>query len=674
MKVSEAPPTRCVGVNSPPRQFACKASGSRLPSGRADGSRGMLESEFGPNGVKLSGLDDYQLYRENRFKDHEICLPVLLGMAAALACLTWTIEPLPAGSFKTALEVAAFSVVAILIVGGCLGFRDLALEQRFIRRSRDADRFAPHITGIGAAIALGLVCFVGVAAFFGQRNFGEFTIPESVGLGAIGLLGAGFLLFSLTPFFLDLDFAERAAGWVRWLTVPLRPVGNILSGIDIGLVHLIAPLAGATLRNWYSRYAILLGHIGTGTTFAWFASPPLGFAGILWALACSFSIARRWAWIENERQRRLKAAGREVEDRRISIAEDLRDEAVWGLILLVVVLPIGMRQFSMLPGASEAFLVRGGVENDPFAWMGFFGVELLKALPFIDWADIYGARGDTRISTDSALAMHAVFAARVIIDLVFLATLLQAVSVSVALSRHKNRFLSGDPEITVLDDRIERGEIARLAKRRNGNWEYRSEIEKYARYDSTRLSRLRLRCKEGTRLQAALIEIFRIAKLEFEPPGEQLVDIARDLRPDQRALGSALDLVRQEGHYDLAYLAEARRLLNWKRDLEPHRLAIVQLIVSQVPVSNARTETIREMAMGSHADSLSNNRILALDALLRSGNVSTLRADLETLALDDRSSLVRRRAIHHLRERYGEQAVHALKKGSRDSTRESDAS
>lgn len=634
----------------------------------------MLESEFGPNGVKLSELDDFQLYRENRFKDHEVCVPTLLGLASGLACLAWGVEPLPESPFKFALEIAAFGVVAILLLGGCLAFRDQAIEQRYIRSTGDPDRFAPHITGIGAAIALGLMIFVGIAAFFGQRNFGDFTIPESFGLGAIGALCAGFLLFSLTPIIHDLEFVERGAAGLRWLTSPLKPAGNILSAIDVGLVHLIAPVAGATLRNWYSRYAILLGHIGAGTTFAWFASPPLGFAGILWALTCSFAIARRWSWIEEERQRRLKDPRHQPEDRRISISEDLRDEAVWGLILLVVVLPVGMRQFSMLPGAADAFLVRENVENDPFAWMGFFGVELLKALPFVDWADIYGAHGDTRISTDSALAMHAVFAARVIIDLVFLATLLQAISVSVALSRHKNRFLSGDPEVTALDDRIEKSEIARLAKRRKGVWEYRPDINKYARYDSKRLSRLRLRCKEGSRLQAALVKIFEIAKLEYAPPGEQLVDIARELRPDPRALASVLDLIRQEQHYDLAHLSLARRLLNWKRDLEPHRLAVVQLIVSQVPVSNARTETIREMAMGSHADSLSNNRILALDTLLRSGNVSTLRADLETLALDDRSSLVRRRAIHHLRERYGEQAVHALKKGSRNSTKESDAS
>ena len=39
-----------------------------------------------------------------------------------------------------------------------------------------------------------------------------------------------------------------------------------------------------------------------------------------------------------------------------------------------------------------------------------------RALPFVDWADIYGASGQARIHVNSAIAMHAVFTARVVID------------------------------------------------------------------------------------------------------------------------------------------------------------------------------------------------------------------------------------------------------------------
>src|SRR5690606_8708654 len=137
----------------------------------------------------------------------------------------------------------------------------------------------------------------------------------------------------------------------------------------------------------------------------------------------------------------------------------------------------GMRQFYLATQSNVVFLT-SGAEDDPSAWLGFFGVELLKALPFIDWAEVYGAEGLTRIEANSPLALHAVFAARVLIDLVFIGALVQAISISVSLSRQKRQFLLNQG-VHVLDPRIEKFEIAKLAKLRHGQWEYSEEISQF---------------------------------------------------------------------------------------------------------------------------------------------------------------------------------------------------
>ena len=328
-----------------------------------------------------------------------------------------------------------------------------------------------------------------------------------------------------------------------------------MSIVDSWLVYSVAPAVGCTLKNTFARYIVFTLHLAAATAFAWYCGPPFGLLGTSWAVLAAIAVARRWAWTETEREKLMRDPTLRQSELRVGTDQDLRDEALWGLILLVVVMPVGMRQFYMATGVPDTFLLSGSIRDDPFAWLGLFGVELLKALPFVDWADIYGAHGNTRISANSPLALHAIFAARVLIDLVFIGALIQAISISVALSRHKRQFLMNQ-DVHVLDDRIEKAEIARLARRKNGKWEYRTEIEQFTHYDSQRLSRLRLSARKDTRLHGALLRLFELKNLRFDPPGEQLVDIAKDAKPDRKALEAALKLVEEEAHYDLDYLSE----------------------------------------------------------------------------------------------------------------------
>ena len=61
-------------------------------------------------------------------------------------------------------------------------------------------------------------------------------------------------------------------------------------------------------------------------------------------------------------------------------------------------------------------------------WIQFFGIELAKGVPIVDWADIYGVSPEAPFGhfDDNAMSRHLVFGARLMVDIVIIAALLQA--------------------------------------------------------------------------------------------------------------------------------------------------------------------------------------------------------------------------------------------------------
>src|SRR5262249_30385192 len=101
-------------------------------------------------------------------------------------------------------------------------------------------------------------------------------------------------------------------------------------------------------------------------------------------------------------------------------------------------------------------------------WFGFFGVELAKAVPIVDWAEIYNIRpGNDLIQFNSAPAKHTVFLARAMVDLVLIASLLQAIGIATRNRNQKRLFAAG--HITRLDEIVERSEMIKAVRacRRN---------------------------------------------------------------------------------------------------------------------------------------------------------------------------------------------------------------
>jgi hypothetical protein len=143
--------------------------------------------------------------------------------------------------------------------------------------------------------------------------------------------------------------------------------------------------------------------------------------------------------------------------------EDYRDETLLGFIFVFVFMPIMMRQAheSGVFG-SDMFSVPEN-RNGFLSWVGFFGIELAKAVPIVDWAEIYQIQakdGAQLISMNSVASRHAVFLARATVDLVLIASLLQAIGISNRNRQQKQLFKAG----TSIEHRYRPGLIDRLDK------------------------------------------------------------------------------------------------------------------------------------------------------------------------------------------------------------------
>lgn len=78
----------------------------------------------------------------------------------------------------------------------------------------------------------------------------------------------------------------------------------------------------------------------------------------MWAFIAVVSVARRWSWIETDRNRLIQDPDMKTNLLRIGLHDDLRDEAVSGLLLLVLILPIAMRQFQLFDFGYPVFKSR----------------------------------------------------------------------------------------------------------------------------------------------------------------------------------------------------------------------------------------------------------------------------------------------------------------------------
>lgn len=613
----------------------------------------MME-KFGWNGVPLDRVSEPILEKElSKNRDAELAVPCLLavmGSILSIIVINNVIEDQGALMFGSML-LGLFAMSSVCAAS--VGFIVKAQEQNKIPSRSNSASPASHVSGLGAAVILGIGACLAAAAYFGQASNGHIRIPEWLGLSVILLFCAIFFwIFLISKVF---DFSSLRGGQriLERLFRPLVPIGKKFSQFDAYLVFVFAPIFGATLQGSYLRYGVLFSHLIGGTMFAWLGPPPIGLFGAIWAVTGIIALSRRWSWIETERNRILQDPSIPSTDLRISIDDDLRDEAVLGLLALVVVLPIAMRQIHLWLPAVPIFAVEPASVNRLDAWVGFFGVELLKALPFLDWADVYDAQAVTRIESVSALSMHLVLISRAILDLLFISAIFQSIAISVSLAKNRSDFLNKRPGVDQLDPRIEVRELSGLAYKSKGQWVFRREIVDFTHYNLRRLSFLRLRAPEGGRLRSAIDKILALSNREVVPPAEQLVDITARKKISPKELGFALSEVEDSQNFDLELFAIARRQLNRKGGMENERKKIVQWIVSKLPNDPARERELARILYGRDADSLANIRVLVVGSLARNTRIYPRNRLILSAALaSDRSKSVRQ-VIEREMNRYG---------------------
>jgi formylglycine-generating enzyme required for sulfatase activity len=281
----------------------------------------------------------------------------------------------------------------------------------------------------------------------------------------------------------------------RFVFLAWRAPSLALSLIDYSLARPFAILAGATWRPWKARYALLGFWVLGGACVAWFYPAPYGLYGVGAGILAIISVVRRWNWVERDREAFLTARKANPKVQRIGFDEDLRDEALIGIVFLFLLIPLGLRQADL---AFDAFdLANGAVLpatelGQVLAWMGFFGAELAKAVPLVDWSEVFHVANGSPIEPKTALGAQIVFAMRASLDLLLIAAVLQAVQIAARVRNQRSAFKAGD--LPILDPFAELPRFLAIAEaiREHPHVKTiaRPAIAEFPKYDEERLTEI----------------------------------------------------------------------------------------------------------------------------------------------------------------------------------------
>ncbi len=468
-----------------------------------------------------------------------------------------------------------------------------------------------HISGLGV---FALLAFIGVIIALGlwatiQAN-GAY-ISQSAGVTVIVGLAVAFAIVAVAPFIKVGDRllkSLRDSKLVRW-------IGGVVSSVDGWLVFSLAGAFGASQETLSSRYALLVGHLLPSAILGWYLPAPWGLVPLAWAFVGAMSVARRWAWIEEDRENAMLNRRFEGAHIKVGFSQDLRDEALVGFMSLFWLVPLALRQAHVALGGDLFQLAQPSTLNDFWAWLSFFGTELAKAVPFVDWAEIYQVRGDAPIHLDDAqvgAAQHVIFGTRIVVDLVFLAALLQAISISQRTSKLKEMFYK-DGTLNRLDPFTELNAFKGLVEGERGNWRMKEPIpEPFLSYDEDRLEELQIAHEHGAVGFAAADLIRRNA---LRTPELLVVSEVKKPRPDVDKIEEYLEAARGQGDaLSVHDLKAAHYILNTSATLKSVREQIAKVIGDNWRASGA-IGALCDLVIGAARDGRAEVRLIALQGL-----------------------------------------------------------
>jgi hypothetical protein len=341
---------------------------------------------------------------------------------------------------------------------------------------------------LGAFVATAIVAGIIALAWFAGSLRDGMGLRNGVGVTIAACVIALFAIVIFLDWIAEAPPIRAAGTAVRGFSRRVSGLANFYNTIDAVLVRIGAHAAGMEHRQMGSRYLVLAGTMLTMAILAWNLPAPIGLIPAAIGLLLALSVSRLWSWVEDDRN--LASITRFNPDAPIKVGfrEDFRDETLLGFVFVLVIIPIALMQadkgiFGLTLFHAETPEAKGNLD----LWLGYYGFELAKALPVIDWADIYKLQpGDDLLRPNGAMGMHAVFAARVAVDLVLIASLLQAISIATRNRQQKALFSAG--HINRLDELVEKEEIRKALNRRRADW-FKGNLN-FRRYDRERLKQI----------------------------------------------------------------------------------------------------------------------------------------------------------------------------------------
>lgn len=309
-----------------------------------------------------------------------------------------------------------------------------AEEEAFERKVLRADAISAPSFWVAAAI---LGSIVALASWATEVSGNESAALASnltffVTLGVIALFIAFIFLPHLVRY---LDQAgDKNAGADKIAAQGVNPItlpAQAASYLDSVLVRLIAPLTGATQKGRGVPHSFVLLSIIPLTGLGFVLAPPFGLVPIALGMLMVIALGRRWAWIEEDRETASRLLKTESPEIQVGFENDLKDEALLGYASLFLLVPLALHQTYGWQTTAFEITDASRASNLFFAWLSFFGAELAKAVPFVDWWEIYQVDLSPPIeaAAGNPLGKHLTFAARAMVDLVIMAALFQAIAI-----------------------------------------------------------------------------------------------------------------------------------------------------------------------------------------------------------------------------------------------------
>jgi len=517
-----------------------------------------------------------------------------------------------------------------------------------------------HVSGWNAILLfLVVVGIAGVVWWAAQSDDASRQINSEWGrLVVVGLV-ALFLLVAAAPLVprairvLRLEGATSKVAQV--LNAPVDWLGMRLSAVDGLLVFAFANAAGTNRTSVLLRYGLLVSVIASCAALGYYWPAPWAFVPIAWGFIVAFSVSRRWAWIEQDRELAMLNSTISQAHIRVGFSQNLRDEALVAFLSMFLLVPLALRQAQILAQTNdvELFALAAGADiNSLTTWISFYGTELAKAVPFVDWTEIYHVEGAASVSAESDLSQHAVFLTRVLIDLVFLAALLQAISSASRDAQQRDLFYKKQ-SIHRLDPFTEPDAFRALVRKsKTGEWEKNGDrFDDFPRhYDTNRLVELTVSTDERVAIAARLL----LERDEvLTDPHHKLSSRAADPEVTLDEMNGLINDVENAGPDRNAYqLALARKRLLRRKEMRAVRSRLMSMLVQSKPIAE-RIDRLIEAMVGEHRESYALEREIALEALAPDAPISPrIEAAINQVADHDGSNNLRVQA-RRLRERYG---------------------